>query len=280
VNENVGAQFDVTRIEPARKLQLLDVRDLWRHRELAYFLTWRDIKVRYKQTALGAAWAILQPFLTMLVFSVFFGHFANVPSEGVPYPIFSFAALVPWMFFSNGLTLGANSLVITPELVTKVYFPRILMPTATVLAGLVDMALATFVLLGMMWWYGIVPTAAVLWVPLLVVLLVVTTLGVVIWLSALTVEYHDVRYALPFLVQLWFFATPIAYPPSIVPAGWRVVLGLNPLAGVVEGFRWAFLGTNPAPGPMVLVSALVAVLVLVSGLAYFARVETRFADVI
>ncbi|HET9729393.1 MAG TPA: ABC transporter permease [Acidimicrobiia bacterium] len=271
---------DVVHIAPARGWRSVDLADIWRHRELLYFLTWRDIKVRYKQTALGAAWAVLQPFLTMLIFSVFFGHLAKVPSEGVPYPVFSFTALVPWMFFANALALGANSLVVTPELVTKIYFPRVMMPAATILAGLVDFAIAFVVLIAMVAYYGIVPGPESLLVVPLLLLAVMTAFGVALWLAALNVEYRDVRYALPFIVQLWLFATPIAYPSSLVHGPWRLVLGINPMAGVVEGFRWALLGTTPAPGPMIIVSVIAALVLLTSGLWYFQRVEGRFADVI
>jgi lipopolysaccharide transport system permease protein len=270
----------LTRIEPSRRLSMAEVRELWEHRELLYFLIWRDVKVRYKQTALGASWAVLQPFLTMLVFSVFFGHLAKVPSEGVPYPVFAFAALVPWTFFSNALTLGANSLVTTPDLVTKVYFPRLIMPMASVLAGVFDFAIAFVVLAGMMAYYGIAPGPEALVLVPLALLCVATALAVAIWLAALNVRYRDVRYALPFLVQFWLFMTPIAYPSSLVHGVWHTVFGLNPMAGVVEGFRWALLHTQPSPGPLVAASAGAATLLLLSGVAYFRRVETGFADVI
>jgi lipopolysaccharide transport system permease protein len=281
-NENSAAAMhaDVIHIEPGRGWGSVDFRDLWRHRELLYFLTWRDIKVRYKQTGLGAAWAVLQPFLTMLIFSVFFGRLANIPSDGVPYPIFSFTALVPWIFFANAITVGSNSLVQTPDLITKVYFPRLIMPAGTIFAGLADFAIAFVVLLGMTAYYRIGPSLQVLLVLPLLLLAVVTAFGVTLWLSALNVEYRDVRYVTPFLVQLWLFATPVAYPSSLLSGPWRIVFGLNPMAGVVEGFRWALLGTTPAPGAMLLVSSGVALLLLFSGLLYFQRVEGRFADVI
>jgi lipopolysaccharide transport system permease protein len=269
-----------TSIEPARGWRSFDGRDLWLHRELLYFLTWRDIKVRYKQTALGAAWAVLQPFLTMLIFSLFFGRLANIPSDGVPYPVFAFTALVPWTFFANSATLGANSLVITPDLVTKIFFPRLIMPGATVLAGLVDFAIAFVVLLGMVAYYGITPGPEVVLIVPLLLLAIVTTLGVALWLSALNVEYRDIRYATPFLLQLWLFATPVAYPASLVHGAWRIVFGMNPLASVVEGFRWALLGTTPPPAGMVLVSIGSALVIMFTGLLYFQRVEGRFADVI
>ncbi len=241
--------LQVTRIRPSRGWVSLKLDELWEYRELLYFLVWRDIKVRYKQTVLGAAWAILQPFMTMVVFSLFFGKLGKIPSEGVPYPIFSFAALVPWTFFATGLGQGANSLVGSQNLIKKVYFPRLVIPIASVLSGVVDFALAFLVLLGMMLFYGIVPTLNVLWLPLLLLLALVTSLGVSLWLSALNVQFRDIRYTVPFLTQFWLFATPIAYPSSLLPEPWRTLYGLNPMVGVVEGFRWALLGTDTQPGP-------------------------------
>ena len=267
-------------IRPSRGWSSLNLRDLWEYRELLYFLTWRDIKVRYKQTVLGASWAILQPFFTMVVFSLFFGRLAGVPSDNIPYPIFSYAALVPWQFFANGLTNSSNSLVASANLITKVYFPRLVVPISAVLAGAVDFVLAFVVLLAMMLFYGIAPTTQVVWLPLLLLLALVTSLGVGLWLTAMNVQFRDVRYAVPFIVNAWMFATPIAYPSSLLDEPWRTVYGINPMAGVVEGFRWALLGTDPGPGPMVLVSAFVAVVLLVSGTFYFRRMERTFADVI
>ncbi len=269
----------VTRIRPSRGWVSLKLRDLWEYRELLYFLVWRDVKVRYKQTALGATWAIIQPFMTMVVFSIFFGRLANIPSDGIPYPIFSFAALVPWTFFANGLANASNSLVGSANLLKKVYFPRLVIPLAAVAAGIVDFVLAFVVLVGMMFFYGIVPTWNVIWLPFFVLLALVTALGVGLWLAALNVEYRDIRYVVPFLTQFWLFATPIAYPSSLLPEPWRTLYGLNPMVGVVEGFRWALLGTQTAPGVMVLISALAAILILVSGAFYFRRMEKSFADV-
>jgi lipopolysaccharide transport system permease protein len=267
-------------IEPGRMPLAEAARELWDHRELLYFLTWRDIKVRYKQTALGASWAVLQPLLTMLIFSVVFGRLAKIPSDGVPYPLFAFTALLPWTFFSNAVSFASMSLVATPDLVTKVYFPRVAMPIASVLGGLIDLALGFLVLIGMLAYYGVAPgTKSVVVVPL-VILAFTVALGVALWLSALNVEYRDVRYAIPFLLQFWLFATPVAYPSSLVEEPWRTLFGLNPMTGVVEGFRWALLDTSTAPGPMVAVSAAVAVGLLLTGLFYFRRVESRFADVI
>ena len=270
----------VTIIRPSRGWISLNLRDLWEYRELLYFLTWRDIKVRYKQTVLGAAWAIIQPFFTMVVFSLFFGKLAKVPSDDIPYPIFSYAALVPWTFFANGLSQSSTSLVASANLIQKVYFPRLVVPISAVISGGVDFVLAFVVLVGMMLFYGIVPKAAVVWLPLLLLLALVTSLGVGLWLTAMNVQFRDVRYAVPFLVQAWMFATPIAYPSSLLDEPWRTVYGINPMAGVVEGFRWALLGTETAPGPIVLVSALVAVVILISGAYYFRRMEKTFADVV
>lgn len=258
----------------------LELREFWAYRELLYFLIWRDIKVRYKQTALGAAWAIVQPFFTMVVFSVFFGQLARIPSGGVPYPIFAYTALVPWMYFANALTQSSNSLVEHERMITKVYFPRLIVPMATVLAGLVDFALAFVVLIGMMLFYGLVPTVAILAVPFFVLLATATVLAVGLWLSALNVRYRDVRYTVPFLIQLWLFATPVAYPSSLVPEQWRSLYGLNPMAGVVEGFRWALLGQAQVSGSLLLVSVLAVLGLLVGGLYYFRRVERTFADVV
>lgn len=273
-------EVPVTIIKPSRGWISLNLRDLWEYRELLYFLTWRDIKVRYKQTVLGAAWAIIQPFFTMVVFSLFFGKLAKVPSDDIPYPIFSYAALVPWTFFANGLSQSSTSLVASANLIKKVYFPRLVVPISAVISGGVDFALAFGVLLGMMLFYGILPTGAVVWLPLLLLLALVTSLGVGLWLTAMNVQFRDVRYAVPFLVQAWMFATPIAYPSSLLDEPWRTLYGINPMAGVVEGFRWALLGTEAGPGPIILVSALVAVGLLVSGAYYFRRMEKTFADVV
>ncbi len=256
------------------------MRELWDYRELLYFLTWRDVKVRYKQTVLGASWAVIQPFFTMVVFSLFFGKLAGVHSDGIPYPLFSFAALVPWTFFANGLTQSANSVVASQNLVTKIYFPRLIVPTATVLSGGIDFAIAFAVLGGMMAYYHVALTIRVLWVVPLTALAFAAALGVGLWLAALNVQYRDVRYVVPFLAQLWLLATPIAYPSSLLAEPWHTVYGLNPMAGVVEGFRWSLLGTGPAPGTMLLVSCLATAVVLIAGSYYFRRVEDTFADVI
>ncbi len=268
------------RIEPSTGWISLNLKELWEYRELLYFLTWRDIKVRYKQTVLGAAWAIIQPFFTMVVFSLFFGKLAKVPSDNVPYPIFSYAALVPWTFFANGLTSSSNSVVGSRSLVTKIYFPRLLVPLGTVTSGAVDFVLAFIVLLGMMVFYGIAPTANVVWLPVLLVLAFITSLGVGLWFSALNVQFRDVRHVVPFITQFWLFATPVAWASSMLPQPWRTLYAINPMAGVVEGFRWALIGTNTQPGPMIAVSSVVAVCLLVSGAFYFRRMERTFADVV
>jgi homopolymeric O-antigen transport system permease protein len=270
----------VTVIEPVRGWVRVQVRELWEYRELLFFLAARDIKVRYRQTALGVAWAVLQPFSTMVVFSVFFGRLGAIPSDGLPYPLFSFAGLVPWSFFAYGLTETSNSVVGSQQLITKVYFPRLAIPLATILAGVVDFAIALVILLVMMLSYGIAPTIRVVWIVPLMLLVVVSALGVGLWLSALNVKYRDVRYALPFLSQLWLFATPIAYPSSLLNPTWRPVYALNPMVGVIEGFRWALLGTRTAPGPMLLASALAAIALLIGGAIYFRRMEATFADII
>ena len=275
-----AAEPPVVVVEPHRGWATLGLRELWVYRELLYFLVWRDVKVRYKQTALGASWAIIQPLFTMLVFSLFFGRLANVPSDGVPYPLFSLAALVPWTFFANGLTQAANSVVGSEELVTKIYFPRLAIPMAAVLSGLVDLAISLVVLLAAMAWYGVVPGPRALWLVPLVVLAIAASIGVGLWLSALNVRYRDVRYAVPFLVQAWLFSTPIAYPSSLLAEPWRTLYGVNPMVGVVEGFRWALFGTAVAPGPVVLVSCATTLVVLLGGALYFRRLEQTFADVI
>ncbi|MGD2158175.1 MAG: ABC transporter permease [Anaerolineales bacterium] len=245
-----------------------------------YFFVWRDLKVRYKQTILGALWAIIQPFFTMVVFSLFFGRLAKVPSDDLPYPIFAYAALVPWTFFANALQLGSNSLVLNADMLKKIYFPRMIMPVATVLAGLVDFCLAFVMLLGMMIFYGFIPTVSALLLPLFLLLALITSMGVSLWFSAMNVQFRDIRYTVPFIVQAWLFITPIAYPSSLLSEPWRTLYGVNPMAGVVEGFRWILLGTDTAPGPIILVSSLVAIMLLVSGAYYFRRMEKAFADVV
>jgi len=269
------------RLQPTKGWVPINFQELREYRELLYFMTWRDIKVRYKQTVIGAAWAIIQPFLTMVVFSLFFGRLAGVPSDDIPYPIFTYAALVPWTFFANGLTNSANSLVTNANLIKKVYFPRLILPVSAILSGVVDFVLAFVVLIGMMLFYNIVPTANVIWLPAFLLLALVTSLGVGLWFAAMNVQFRDVRYAIQFLVQFWMFATPVAYPSSMIENDvLRALYGINPMAGVIEGFRWALLGTQTAPDAIIGVSALVALLVLVGGLYYFKRLEKTFADVV
>lgn len=278
--EEVISDLPLLLIKPTRGWTSLKLHEVWQYRELLYFLTWRDIKVRYKQTVLGALWAIIQPFFTMVVFTLFFGTLAGIPSDNIPYPIFSYAALVPWTFFANGLNQSANSLVNNVDLIKKVYFPRLTVPIATVISGVVDFFLAFLVLLAMMLYYRIAPGVNLLWLPLFLLLAFATSLGVGLWLAAMNVQFRDIRYIIPFLTQFWLFITPIAYPSSLLPEPWRTLYGINPMAGVVEGFRWALLGIDTQPGPILVVSALVAVLLLVSGAYYFRRMEKTFADVV
>lgn len=267
-------------IEPPRGWAALDLKELWNYRELLFFLAWRDIKLRYKQTALGAAWAILQPLLTMIVFSVVFGELAKLPSDGIPYPIFTYTALLPWQLFAFALANSSNSLISSQNLISKVYFPRLIIPLASTLAGVLDFAIAFLVLLGMMAYYHIAPTLAILYLPLFLSLALLSALAVGIWLSALSVEYRDVRYIVPFLTQLWMYATPIAYASSLIPEKWRLLYGLNPMTGVVDGFRWALLGMEIQNGLMIGVSAIVVLAMFISGLYYFRQMENNFADVI
>ena len=281
IQENVTySDLPRTRRKPSVGWAWPKFRELWEYRELLFFFVWRDIKVRYKQTVLGALWAIIQPFFTMVVFSLFFGRLAKIPSDGLPYPIFSYAALVPWTFFANALTQASNSLVVSANMIKKIYFPRLTLPIATVLAGIIDFVLAFLVLLGMMFYYDLVPTVNIIWVPLFLLLALITSLGMSLWLSALNVQFRDVHFTIPFLTQAWLFLTPIAYPSSLLPDPWRTLYGVNPMVGVVEGFRWALLGTDTAPGPMMIVSAVVALLIFISGAFYFRRMENSFADVI
>jgi lipopolysaccharide transport system permease protein len=269
-----------TVIAPERSWGFPSLPDVWRYRELLYFLAWRDFKVRYKQTALGAAWVVIQPVATTVIFAVVFGHFAKIPSDGIPYPIFAFAALVPWTYFSSSVSRSANSLVGDADLISKVYFPRLIVPVASCLPGLVDIVMPLVLLVVMMVVYGVAPSPALLTLPLFVLLAFAATLGISLWLSALNVRYRDVRYTLPFLMQVWMYATPIAYPASLIHGKFHLLLALNPMTGVVEGFRWAaFGGTNP-DGFSIFLSAAIAVLALAGGLVYFKRTERTFADII
>jgi len=253
---------------------------LWEYRELLLFLIWRDVLIRYKQTAFGVAWALLQPLFTMVIFSVIFGRLADLPSEGIPYPVYSYVALLPWQLFAGALQRAGTSLVGNADLLTKVYFPRLVIPISAVMAGLVDFTISFVVLLGLMLFYGIVPTWNILWLPVLIVLSLATALGVGLWLSALNVQYRDVQHAIPFLVQAWMYASPVAYSAGLIPTGiWRIIYGLNPLAGVIQGFRWALLGAGP-PDELMVGSVGMVIVLLVTGLFYFRLMERTFADVV
>jgi lipopolysaccharide transport system permease protein len=274
----VLASVASTRIAARKKFFEVDLRELWLYRELLYFFVWRDVKVRYKQTAIGAAWAIVQPLMTMIVFTLFFGKLAHIPSNGMPYPIFYYTALLPWTYFAASLQSATNTVVDHQYLITKVYFPRILLPGTSVLAGLVDFVVGFLFLMVMTAYYGIRPSWALLLVPLFLLLAVMTALGVGLWFSALNAMYRDMRYIVPFVIQFWMFASPVAYPSSLVPARWRWVYGLNPMAGVIEGLRWSIAGRGEPPGRMIWVSIAAVIVVLVGGLAYFQRIESTVAD--
>ncbi len=267
-------------LEPPRGWLNLRLGELWQYRELLYFFLWRELKVRYKQTMLGAAWAVLQPLLTMVVFSFIFGRLAKLPSEGVPYPVFSYVALLPWQLFSRALSDASMSLVNSQQMVTKIYFPRIFLPAASILSGLVDFGIAFVILLGLMFYYGITPTWAAISLPFFILLALTTAMAVGMWLAALNVKYRDVKYVTPFLVQFWLYATPVAYSSTLFPEKWRLLLGLNPMAGVVDGFRWAMLGQQAQISPLVYVSLVMVLVLFISGLIYFQRTELTFADVI
>jgi len=266
------------RIEPPRGLLELRLKEVWNYRELLYFFVWRDVKIRYKQTAIGVLWVVLQPVLNMLVFTLFFGRLAKLPSDGLPYPVFYFAALVPWTYFSYALQMTTNVVVDNQHLITKVYFPRLILPISAVLSGLVDFAIGFVVLALFTVVYGIRPTVAALWLPVLLLLAVLTALGVGLWMSALNALYRDVRYVVPFVISFWMFASPVAYPSSLVPAKWRWLYGLNPMAGVIDGFRWAITGRGHAPGLLLLASSFAVALVLLGGLFFFNRMESTVAD--
>jgi lipopolysaccharide transport system permease protein len=269
------------RINPQNHFWNLNLNELFAYRELIYYFTWRDLKVRYKQTVLGVSWAIFQPLVTMFVFSLFFGRLAGMPSDGIPYPLFSLAALVPWTFFANSVTLASNSLVLHSDMIKKIYFPRQALPLATILASLVDFVLAFLVLLVTMTVvFRVYPTHNIIYLPLLILLTMITSLGVGLWFATLNVRYRDVRYIVPFLVQVWMFISPVAYPSSLLTEPLRTLYGINPMVGVIEGFRWALLGVGSGPGPMIYISSIVAVLIFVSGLLYFNNMEAQFADVI
>ncbi len=267
-------------IEPSQGWVTLQLRDLWDYRELLFFFVWRDIKVRYKQTVIGAGWAIIQPFFTMVIFSLFFGMLAKMSSEGLPYPLFYYSALLPWMYFANALNQATNTMIEHQRVITKVYFPRIILPLSAVLSGLVDLGIAFTILIGMMIFYGIGVTPAAFLLPLFLLLAVATALGAGLWFSALNAIYRDVRYAVSFLVQFWMFASPVAYPSSLIPEQWRWLYGLNPMAGVIEGFRWALTGQGQPPGLLLLASAGAVLLLIMGGLLYFQKMESTIADVV
>jgi lipopolysaccharide transport system permease protein len=268
-------------IKPSRGLAALNLRDLWTYRELVYFMVWRDVKVKYKQTLLGMAWAVVQPVMTMLVFTFVFDRVANLPTDGVPYEVFSFTALLPWGLFVTALNQGSRSLVAHNNMVTKIYFPRLILPMASVLAGLVDFVIAFVILIGLMIYFQVTPAYHLLWtLPLFLLLALITALGVALWLSAINVKYRDVNHALPFLTQFWLFATPVAYSFSTLSQNWQVLLSLNPMTGVVNGFRWALLGSGSGPDLTLWISVVISILIFISGLFYFRSMEKTFADTI
>ena len=278
VKLNSAAQVPVIDIQPSRGWIPVNLKDLWVYRELLYFLTWREIKVRYKQTILGFAWAIIQPFFMMIVFTLFFGNLAKIPSEGIPYPLFNYTALLPWTLFSEGLTRSSNSLVQDANLVRKIYFPRLVMPLSGVLSPVVDFAIAFTILIGMMFYFGYPPTVMILWLPVFLLLAMATAFGAGLWFSSLNIKYRDIRYVVPFLIQIWLFASPVVYSSNLLPEKYQLIYALNPMAGVIEGFRWSILGTTP-PGSMIAVWAAIVIVIVVTGTFYFRRGERTFADV-
>jgi lipopolysaccharide transport system permease protein len=282
MNEIVKHEPNTIYIKPSTGLAALNLRDLWMYRELVYFMVWREVKVRYKQTMLGAAWAIIQPVMNMIVFSVLFGGIAKLPTDGnIPYPIFTFTALLPWQLFVGALNQASRSLTANQNMVTKIYFPRLVLPLASILSGLVDFVIAFVILIGLMVYYRVTPSINVIWaLPLLLLLAIVTALGVALWLSAINVQYRDVNYALPFLTQFWFFITPVAYSSNLISDKWQLIYSINPMAGVVNGFRWALLGVGNGPDAGLWISAIVSVVFLISGLFYFRNMEKTFADTI
>ena len=282
---NISCVESIDKLEPTLRIRSpkrwawINLRELVRYHELLYFFVWRDVKIRYKQTALGFLWAIIQPVFMMVVFTLFFGGLAKMPSDGVPYPLFNFAALIPWTLFAEGLTRSTTSMVSNANIMTKVYFPRLIMPISGILSPLVDFAIAFVILILMMAYYGFVPTIAIILLPGFILLAIMTSLAVGLWLSALNVKYRDFQYTIPFLIQLWLFASPVVYPSSLLPEQLQLIYGLNPMAGVIEGFRWALLGTNP-PESMIFVSVIVVIFLLIGGLFYFKRMEQYFADIV
>ena len=279
-NKIISSDIPVTRIGPSRSWRSLNLKEIWDYRELLYFLIWRDVKVKYKQTIIGAGWAILQPLMTMIVFTVVFTKIANISSEGIPYPIFAYTALLPWNLFAGAVNRSSVSLVAQVSLISKVYFPRLIIPLSATISGIVDFAIAFVILVGMMFWYGVTPRWTVLSLPLFITIALVAALSVGLWLAALNVRYRDVGHTVPFLIQIWMFASPVAYPVSLIPEKWRLLYSLNPLAGVIEGFRWALLGKESPDFGVIAVSTMVVVALLFGGLIYFKRTERTFADLI
>lgn len=268
-----------TIIEPRRGWELVDLQELWRYKDLFYFMVWRDIKIIYKQTVMGFAWAIIRPFFSMVIFSIVFGRLAQVPSDGIPYPIFSYAALVPWTYFATAITKSTESLISNSGMLTKIYFPRLVIPMTPVLAGLVDFAIAFTLLIGMMFWYGYIPTLSILLIPMLILLMIMTAAGIGMWLSAMAIQYRDIKQAIQFIAQFLMYAAPVVWPVSLIPEQYKLLYGLYPMAGVIEGFRAALLGVNPIPWDLISMGALTATIVLLSGMLYFRRTERIFADV-
>jgi lipopolysaccharide transport system permease protein len=279
-DQSPTSSLPVTIIEPSRGWARLNLRDLWEYRELLYFLTWRDIKVRYKQTAIGIAWAILQPLITMIILMVIFGHFAQIPSDGLPYAIFAFAALLPWTYFAGALNRVVNSVVADAHLVSKVYFPRLILPLVGTISGLIDFAISFLSLLATMYWFQVIPTWRVVALPLFLLLALLAALAVGLWLAALHVRYRDVVFTIPFLIQIWMFASPVVYPVSLVPERWRAIYSLNPMVGVIEGFRWALFGNKSPEFSLMAVSTAFILLLLIGGLVFFKHIERTFADVV
>ena len=272
---------NVVLIKPSKGWVGLRLSDLWAYRELIYFLTWRDIKVRYKQSVLGILWAILKPFMAMVVFTIFFGNFAKIPSDGIPYPIFSYTATLPWELFATALSVASRSMVANSNMISKIYFPRMIVPLASVMSSVVDFFIGFIILIGMMIYYGFTPTLATLWLPLLILLALITALGVGFWTSALMVRYRDMGYIMPFISNLWMYLTPVVYSSTMIPEKWRLIYFLNPMTGVVEGFRYALLGTARSGSVgMILLSAVIAIIILITGMFYFRRMEKQFADMI
>jgi lipopolysaccharide transport system permease protein len=280
VRPDATARQPTVVIEANRKLLRLDLRTIWEYRDLLYFLVWRDVKVRYKQTAIGIAWVILQPVLTMVVFSLVFGRFAKIPSDGLPYPVFMYAGLLPWNLFASSLSRGSESVVTNSTLISKIYFPRLILPIAGIVSPVIDFAVAFIVLIAMMIWYGIAPSSSVVTMPLFVLLAVFTALAVSLCLCALNVRYRDVGYAIPFLIQLWMFASPVAYPASLIPERWRIIYGLNPMCGVIEGFRWGLLGKAAPDFQLIAISGVVVAVLMCGSLLFFRKTERTFADII